>query len=125
MLITRNEGLIDKGESPESAAMRELEGETGYKPKASSISHLSWSVILVRSTPSTTYLPITCLTKFATLGMFSANMKLVVLRVPVPDTPSSPKQNLEAGEHIVRRVVGRTREAEGRASRYVLSSSTN
>ena len=31
MLIARNEGLIDKGESPESAAMRELEEETGYK----------------------------------------------------------------------------------------------
>jgi ADP-ribose pyrophosphatase len=32
-------------------------------------------------------------------------MKLVVLNVPVPDTPSSPKQKLEDGEHIVRRVV--------------------
>ena len=32
-------------------------------------------------------------------------MKLVVLKVPIPDTLSSPKQNLEAGEHIVRRVV--------------------
>ena len=37
--------------------------------------------------------------------MSSANMKLAVLKVPVPDTPSSPKQRLETGEHIVRRVV--------------------
>jgi len=34
VLITRNEGLIDKGESPESAAMRELEEETGYKAES-------------------------------------------------------------------------------------------
>lgn len=37
--------------------------------------------------------------------MSSANMKLVVLKVLVPDGPSSPKQKLEAGEHIVRRVI--------------------
>ena len=37
--------------------------------------------------------------------MSSANMKLAVLKVLVPDTPSSPKQKLEDGEHIVRRVV--------------------
>jgi ADP-ribose pyrophosphatase len=44
--------------------------------------------------------------------MSSANMKLVALRVPVPEAetgpdgrPSSPKQKLESGEHIVRRVV--------------------
>jgi len=43
-------------------------------------------------------------------GMSSANMKLVALRVPVPETgpdgrPPSPKQKLEPGEHIVRRIV--------------------
>ena len=31
VLTVGNEGLIDKGESPESAAIRELEEETGYK----------------------------------------------------------------------------------------------
>ena len=36
-------------------------------------------------------------------------MKLVALRVPVPEgengRPHSPKQKLEPGEHIVRRVI--------------------
>ena len=34
MLTVGNEGLIDKGESPESAAIRELEEETGYKAES-------------------------------------------------------------------------------------------
>jgi len=34
MLTVGNEGLIDKGESSESAAMRELEEETGYKAES-------------------------------------------------------------------------------------------
>ena len=34
VLTVGNEGLIDKGESPESAAMRELEEETGYKAES-------------------------------------------------------------------------------------------
>jgi len=45
-------------------------------------------------------------------GMSSANMKLVALRVPVPEAetgpdgrPLSPKQKLDPGEHIVRRIV--------------------
>jgi ADP-ribose pyrophosphatase len=44
--------------------------------------------------------------------MSSANMKLVALKVPISESetgpdgrPPSPKQKLEPGEHIVRRVV--------------------
>jgi len=41
VLTTRNEGLIDKGETAESAAMRELEEETGYKAESVvEVSHL-------------------------------------------------------------------------------------
>lgn len=49
---------------------------------------------------------------FSLVGMSTANMKLVVLRVPLQEgntdengRPVSPKQKLEDGEHIVRRVV--------------------
>lgn len=37
--------------------------------------------------------------------MTSANMKLVALKVPLPADAEAPKQKLEPGEHIVRRVV--------------------
>ena len=93
--------------------MRELEEETGYKAE----SVLEISPLMVCD-PGTLHYPLfpsypslcgSCLTKIANIGMTSANMKLVVLKVPVPDTPSSPKQNLEAGEHIVRRVVELTK----------------
>jgi len=39
------------------------------------------------------------------LGMTTANMKLVILDVPLDSEMESPDQNLEDGESIVRRVV--------------------
>ncbi|KAK0240448.1 NUDIX hydrolase domain-like protein [Armillaria nabsnona] len=77
-------GLIDEGETPESAAIRELEEETGYK--ADKVIESS-SVIV--SDP----------------GMTNANMKLVVLNVTLEDAMEHPEANLEAGEFIVKRVV--------------------
>lgn len=37
--------------------------------------------------------------------MTNANMKLVVLNVNLEEDAPSPKQKLEAGEHIVKRII--------------------
>jgi ADP-ribose pyrophosphatase len=99
--------LVDKGESLESAAMRELEEETGYK--AEGVIEISHLMVCDPGTFLPAPNPFVALQNYLTtipnIGMSSANMKLVVLKVPVPDAPSSPKQKLEAGEHIIRRVV--------------------
>ncbi|KAF7304624.1 Nudix hydrolase domain-containing protein [Mycena kentingensis (nom. inval.)] len=77
-------GLIDEGETPEQAAIRELEEETGYKATS-----------VVESTPVIVADP----------GMTNANMALVVVRVDLPDKMETPEQKLDAGEFIVKRVV--------------------
>ncbi|KAK0197426.1 NUDIX hydrolase domain-like protein [Armillaria mellea] len=77
-------GLIDEGETPESAAIRELEEETGYR--ADKVIESS-SVVVCDP------------------GMTNANMKLVVLNVTLEDAMELPEANLEAGEFIVKRVV--------------------
>ncbi|KAK0228255.1 NUDIX hydrolase domain-like protein [Armillaria fumosa] len=77
-------GLIDEGETPESAAIRELEEETGYKADK-----------VLESSPVVVCDP----------GMTNANMKLVVLNVTLDDAMEHPEANLEAGEFIVKRVV--------------------
>ncbi|KAF7295198.1 Nudix hydrolase domain-containing protein [Mycena indigotica] len=77
-------GLIDEGETPDQAAIRELEEETGFKANS-----------VVESTPVLVADP----------GMTNANMKLVVVRVDLPDQMETPEQKLEAGEFIVKRVV--------------------
>ncbi|KAI0255927.1 NUDIX hydrolase domain-like protein [Lactifluus subvellereus] len=77
-------GLIDDGETPEGAAIRELQEETGYEAEGV----LDSSAVLV-SDP----------------GMTTANMKLVVLDVPLNGDMESPDQNLQNGESIVRRTV--------------------
>jgi hypothetical protein len=42
---------------------------------------------------------------FVNLGMTTANMKLVILDVPLDGEMESPEQNLDDGESIVRRAV--------------------
>ncbi|KAJ7273410.1 NUDIX hydrolase domain-like protein [Mycena rebaudengoi] len=77
-------GLIDEGETPEQAAIRELEEETGFKADR-----------VIESSPVIVADP----------GMTTANMKLVVLAVELADKLETPEQKLEAGEFIVKRVV--------------------
>ncbi|KAI0255929.1 hypothetical protein BJV78DRAFT_1151372 [Lactifluus subvellereus] len=77
-------GLIDDGETPEGAAIREFQKETGYEAEGV----LDSSAVLV-SDP----------------GMTTANMKVAVLDVPLNSDMESPDQNLQDGESIVRRTV--------------------
>ncbi|KAG7452954.1 uncharacterized protein BT62DRAFT_959091 [Guyanagaster necrorhizus] len=77
-------GLIDEGETPESAAIRELEEETGFLADK-----------VVESSSVVVNDP----------GMTNANMKLVVLSVTLEDAMEHPEAKLEAGEFIVKRVV--------------------
>lgn len=77
-------GLIDDRETPEAAAIRELREETGYEAEGA----LDSSAVLATDP-----------------GMTTANMKLVILDVPLNGEMESPDQNLNDGESIVRRVV--------------------
>ncbi|KAH9975989.1 NUDIX hydrolase domain-like protein [Lactifluus volemus] len=77
-------GLIDEGETPERAAIRELQEETGYAAEGV----LESSAVLATDP-----------------GMTTANMKLVVLDVPLDGEMVSPDQDLQDGEVIVRRAV--------------------
>ncbi|KAH9857767.1 NUDIX hydrolase domain-like protein [Lenzites betulinus] len=77
-------GLINEGETPEEAAVRELEEETGFK--ASSV---------VESSPLLVCDP----------GMTNANMKLVTVDVPFPAKLEMPAQKLDPGEFLTARIV--------------------
>jgi len=77
-------GLVDEGESPEKAAIRELFEETGYT-----------ATRVIESSPILVNDP----------GMTNANMKLVLLDVTMEDALENPGQHLDVGEHIVKRVV--------------------
>ncbi|KAF3291615.1 hypothetical protein TWF132_006605 [Orbilia oligospora] len=76
-------GLIDQGETPEAAAIRELKEETGYEGKVISISPT------IVSDP----------------GMTTANMQLVVMEVNLNEGDPEPQQQLDDGEFIERVVV--------------------
>ncbi|KAF8293678.1 hypothetical protein DL93DRAFT_2161432 [Clavulina sp. PMI_390] len=78
-------GLIDADESAESAALRELEEETGFKAEE-----------VMECTPI----------QWSDPGMTTVTMKTAFLSVPVSSVHAPlPKQRLEEGEHVVRRIV--------------------
>ncbi|GAA5832528.1 hypothetical protein JCM5353_007935 [Sporobolomyces roseus] len=83
-------GLIDKGESPETSALRELYEETGYGGDAFErrvkVVELGGTVV---SDP----------------GMSKANMVLATLEVELTEGEEEPKANLDEGEHIEVRVT--------------------
>ncbi|KAK3948491.1 NUDIX hydrolase domain-like protein [Pseudoneurospora amorphoporcata] len=78
-------GLIDKGETPEQAAVREFKEETGYE------------CVVKRISP----------VQAADPGMSSANMVMATVEVNLTekDGEELPEQRLEDGEHITRVVV--------------------
>ncbi|SMQ49259.1 unnamed protein product [Zymoseptoria tritici ST99CH_1A5] len=76
-------GLIDEGETPEQAAVRELKEETGYEGKV-----LDCSPTIV-----------------ADPGLTNANMQMVIIEVNLKEGDEEPEQHLDAGEHIERVIV--------------------
>ncbi|KAF2768364.1 hypothetical protein EJ03DRAFT_121947 [Teratosphaeria nubilosa] len=76
-------GLIDSGETPEQAAVRELKEETGYEGKV-----LDCSPTIV-SDP----------------GLTTANMQMVTIEVELKEDDKPPEQHLDDGEFIERRIV--------------------
>ncbi|GAA5911810.1 hypothetical protein JCM8208_002444 [Rhodotorula glutinis] len=83
-------GLIDEGENPEQAAVRELYEETGYGGDSFEgrvkVTELGSTVV---SDP----------------GMSKANMVLATLEVQLMEGEEDPKPHLDEGEHIDVRVV--------------------
>jgi len=77
-------GLIDEGESPEDAAVRELKEEVGYENVTV---HESSGMIVTDP------------------GMSNVNMSLVTIKVDVKEDEPEPEQQLDSGEHIVKRLV--------------------
>ena len=112
-------GLVDEGESPEDAAIRELEEETGVcsievrccSPRSMYAGYKADEVL--HSSPIMVSDPgaVACSfgspkhNMFPHSGMTNANMKLVLVGVSFPGQLEAPKQKLEPGESIVRRVV--------------------
>lgn len=94
-------GLIDEGESAESTAFRELHEETGYI--ADKVIEIS--PVVVCDPGKSIGVIFHIFSSFPISGMTNANMQLVVLSVTLDDQLESPKPNLEAGEHIVTRVI--------------------
>ncbi|KAK3719894.1 hypothetical protein LTR37_004017 [Vermiconidia calcicola] len=76
-------GLIDEGETPEQAAVRELKEETGYEGKV-----LDCSPTIV-----------------ADPGLTNANMQMVTVEVNLKEGEEPPEQHLDEGEYIERVVV--------------------
>ncbi|OXG85189.1 ADP-ribose pyrophosphatase [Cryptococcus neoformans Gb118] len=84
-------GLIDEGEDPATAALRELHEETGYGSGKSgqgnaTVSHVSH--VLAKDP-----------------GMSGANMHLVIIDVKLGEHDPDPEQHLDQGEHIAKKII--------------------
>ncbi|KAI1075462.1 NUDIX hydrolase domain-like protein [Whalleya microplaca] len=76
-------GLIDEGETPGQAAVRELKEETGYEGQILDISPT------IVSDP----------------GLTNANMQMATVEVNLGENDEEPEQHLDDGEHIERLIV--------------------
>ena len=109
-------GLIGAGETAEQAAIRELEEETGYK--AEKIEESSPVTVADPGGPCCSptnrpFIHISC------VGMTTANMKLVVVSVPMDDKLETPASRPDEGEYIEKRVVSLDRlDAVLKGTRY-------
>ncbi|KAG7570969.1 hypothetical protein FFLO_01063 [Filobasidium floriforme] len=84
-------GLVDEGESAETAALRELYEETGYGggDKGGGKATVRTVTPILVSDP----------------GLTSANMKLVIVDVQLTEDDPEPEAKLDEGEFIVKRIV--------------------
>lgn len=100
-------GLVDEGESPEEAAIRELEEETGFK--ADKEGGVIESSPLLATDPGQPFNAIVVAAQSNSIhsytGMTTANMKIVILKTTFPDRLELNDAKLDEGEHIVKRVV--------------------
>jgi len=98
--------LIDAEETAEQAAIRELEEETGYKAEKVAESSPVTVSDPGRSRLSTVEQATVCAASHTgCVGMTNANMKLVVLSVPMDDKLETPASRPDEGEHIEKRVI--------------------
>jgi ADP-ribose pyrophosphatase len=121
--------LVDKGESPETSAIRELYEETGYGGDAfearvkvvelggtvvsdpGELSPLSFKLLnratflLERALSAPTLTSARRTSVASQPGMSKANMVLATLEVELKEGEEEPKPHLDEGEHIEVRVV--------------------
>lgn len=94
--------MVDQGESVETAAIRELHEETGFK--ADKIIQLSPITVSDPGTYDLFSRPL-AFSQAPQPGMTNANMQLALVSVILDDKMETPVAKLDAGEHIVTRVV--------------------
>ncbi|KAK5123780.1 hypothetical protein LTR85_002416 [Meristemomyces frigidus] len=96
-------GLIDEGETPEEAAVRELREETGYEGK---VCDDSATLSNQPGMTNATHQVLDCSpTIVSDPGLTTANMQMVTIEVNLNEGDEEPDQHLDEGEHIERRVV--------------------
>ncbi|KAK3078776.1 hypothetical protein LTS18_006645, partial [Coniosporium uncinatum] len=96
-------GLIDEGETPEQAAVRELKEETGYEGK---VRDVSCTLANQPGLTNANHQVVDCSpTIVADPGLTNANMQMVTVEVELKEGDEPPEQHLDEGEHIERVIV--------------------